>query len=100
MPNKTACSSAVGRRKRTLPFCIPPKRKKLVSGCPANSANPAIGNKLGGRTDVSYSVIADAFVSQQRYQVLLQGAKAAFDFAFALGCALHPMRTRPDSASR
>lgn len=38
----------------------------------------AIQDNLSGR------VIADAFVSQQRYQALLQGAKAAFDFAFGL----------------
>src|ERR1019366_7155894 len=44
MPTKTVCSSAVGRRKRTLLFCIPPKGKKLVSGCPAKSANPAIAS--------------------------------------------------------
>lgn len=38
----------------------------------------AIQDNLSGR------VIADVFVSQERYQALLQGAKAAFDFAFGL----------------
>jgi hypothetical protein len=34
--------------------------------------------------DLSGGVIADVFVSQQRHQALLQGAEAAFDFAFGL----------------
>lgn len=56
-----------------------------------------IGTQAGGATDrgilvgdlaiqhdLSGGVIADAFISQQRHQPLLQGAEAAFDFAFGL----------------
>src|ERR1039458_6370184 len=52
--DKTVCSSAVGRRKRTLLFCIPPQGKKLGAGCSANSANPSIARWLGSRTDAPY----------------------------------------------
>src|ERR1039458_8950790 len=55
MPNKTVCSLAVGRRKRTLLFCIAPQGKKVGAGCPANSANPSIARWLGSRTDAPYA---------------------------------------------
>ena len=40
---------------------------------------------------LSGGVITDPFVSQERYQALLQGSKAAFDFAFGLGAGGHQM---------
>lgn len=39
---------------------------------------------LAIQDNLSRGVIADVFVSQERYQALLQGSKAAFDFAFGL----------------
>ncbi len=39
---------------------------------------------LAVQDDLSGGVIADVFVSQERYQALLQGSKAAFDLTFGL----------------
>ena len=39
---------------------------------------------LAIQDNLSGGVIADVFISQERYQALLQGSKAAFDLAFGL----------------
>jgi hypothetical protein len=39
---------------------------------------------------LSRGVIADVFISQERHQALLQGSKAAFDFAFGLRAGSDP----------
>jgi len=39
---------------------------------------------LAIQDNLSSGVIADVFISQECYQALLQGSKAAFDFAFGL----------------
>jgi hypothetical protein len=64
-------------------------RKGLVpSHVGAVAGGAADGGILVGdlaiQDDLSGGVIADLFVSQQRHQALLQGSKAAFDFAFGL----------------
>ena len=63
-----------------------------------------VGAVTGGATDggilvgdlaiqdnLSSGIIADLFVSQQCYQALLEGSKAAFDFAFGLWAGGHQM---------
>ena len=64
-------------------------RQCLVpSGIGAGARRAADGGILVGdlavQDDLSGGVIADVFVSQERDQALLEGAKAAFDFAFGL----------------
>ena len=59
---------------------------------PSGIGTPAGGAADGGilvgdlaiQDDLSGGVIADVFISQERHQTLLQGAKATFDFAFGL----------------
>src|ERR1017187_8935806 len=48
MPNKTVCSSAVGRRKRTLPFCIPPRVRNLFRVVPQKVLTLQLVNSWGG----------------------------------------------------
>ena len=58
------------------------------SGIGTQAGGAADGGILVGdlaiQDDLSGGVIADVFISQERHQALLQGAKAAFDFAFGL----------------
>ena len=46
---------------------------------------------LAIQNDLSGGVIADVFISQKRYQALLQGAEAPFDLAFGLWAGGHQM---------
>ena len=46
---------------------------------------------LAIQDDLRGGVIADGFVSQERYQALLQSPKAAFDFTFGLRAGSDPM---------
>src|ERR1035441_6482402 len=48
MPNKTVCSSAVGRRKRALPFCIPPRVRNLFRVVPQKVLTLQLVNSWGG----------------------------------------------------
>src|ERR1039458_7150679 len=64
--DKTVCSSAVGRRKRTLLFCIPPQGKKVGACCSAYSANPSIARWLGSRTDAPYRPVGLHSVNNRR----------------------------------
>src|ERR1035441_9428655 len=48
MPNKTVCSSAVGRRKRALPFCIPPRARNLFRVVPQKVLTLQFVNSGGG----------------------------------------------------
>src|ERR1035437_9247725 len=48
MPNKTVCSSAVGRRKRALPFCIPPRVRNLFRVVPQKELTLQLVNRWGG----------------------------------------------------
>ena len=64
-------------------------RQCLVpSGIGAGARRAADGGILVGdlavQDDLSGGIIVDVFVSQERDQALLEGAKAAFDFAFGL----------------
>ena len=58
------------------------------SGIGTQAGGAADGGILVGdlaiQDDLSGGVIADLFISQERHQALLQGAKTAFDFAFGL----------------
>ena len=58
------------------------------SGIGTQAGGAADGGILVGdlaiQDDLSGGVIADVFISQERHQARLQGAKAAFDFAFGL----------------
>ena len=58
------------------------------SGIGTQAGGAADGGILVGdlaiQDDLRGGVIADVFISQERHQALLQGAKAAFDFAFGL----------------
>ena len=74
---------------RTRPY----GRARLRPGFgPSGLGTPAGGAADGGilvgdlaiQDDLRGGVIADVFISQERHQALLQGAKAAFDFAFGL----------------
>ena len=47
---------------------------------------------LAIQDNLSRGVIADVFISQERYQALLQGSKAAFDLAFGLRAGGDQMR--------
>ena len=64
-------------------------RERLVpSGVGTEAGGAADGGILVGdlaiEHDLSGWVIGNVFISQERHQTLLQGAKAAFDFAFGL----------------
>src|ERR1017187_9124324 len=48
MPNKTVCSSAVGRRKRALPFCIPPRVRNLFRVVPQKVLTLQLVTSWGG----------------------------------------------------
>jgi len=67
----------------------------VPSGIGAEAGGAADGGILMGdlaiQDDLSGRVIADVFVSQQRDQSLLQGTKAAFDFAFGLRAGSNQM---------
>lgn len=55
----------------------------------AQAGGAADGGILVGDLAIQYAlrsrVIADVFISQERYQALLEGSKTAFDLAFGLG---------------
>src|ERR1035441_7799317 len=48
MPNKTVCSPAVGRRKRALPFCIPPRVRNLFRVVSQKVLTLQLVNSWGG----------------------------------------------------
>jgi hypothetical protein len=68
----------------------------VPGGIRAEARGAADGGILVGdlaiQNDLSGGVIADVFVSQERHQTQLQGAKAAFDFAFGLRAGGDQMR--------
>ena len=59
-----------------------PGRTRAEAGGAANGG--ILMGDLALQDDLSRGVITDVFVSQERYQALLQGSEAAFDFAFGL----------------
>jgi len=74
----------------------------------SQSALPGvIGGEAGGAADIVLVVPLDLslkevvggskggdfLVGQKGDEAVLEGAEAAFDFTFGLGCGLHPMRT-------
>ena len=69
-------------RRASFPQGLVPSRIGAVARGAANGG--ILVGYLAIQDDLSGGVIADAFVSQERYQALLQGGKAAFDFAFGL----------------
>ena len=69
-------------RRALLRQRLVPSRIGAVSGGAADGG--ILVGELAVQDDLRGGVIADAFVSQERDQALLQGAKAAFDFAFGL----------------
>jgi len=65
-----------------FPQRLIPSRSGAVAGGAADGG--ILAGPLAVQDDLSGGVIADVFVSQERDQALLQGAKAAFDFTFGL----------------
>ncbi len=66
----------------SFPQRLIPSRIGAVAGGAADGG--ILVGHLAVQDDLSGGVIADVFVSQERDQALLQGAKAAFDFTFGL----------------
>ncbi len=101
LPRKSICWSALTLRRRWRARCRSNKAdggqgRTVVTGsatalfkliwaiaCGATDGDVLVSD-LAIEHDLSSSVIADLFVSQQCHQALLQGAKAAFNLAFGL----------------
>ena len=71
-----------------------------------------VGGQAGGAVDravlagqfrhqqfLSVGVTSDFLECQQGDEAFLKGAEAAFDFAFGIGCGLHPKRTKQNGFS-
>ena len=72
------------RTDRRAPFHqrLVPSRIGTLAGGAADRA--ILVGQLAIQDDLGGGVIGDVFVSQKRYQALLQGSKSAFDFTFGL----------------
>ena len=82
MQVQQACRRAGTYRRALLLQCLVPSRVGAVA-CGAADGGILV-SEVAIQDNLSGGVIADVFISQQRYQALLQGSKAAFDLAFGL----------------
>src|ERR1035437_5844071 len=67
MPNRTVCSSALGRRKRTLSFCIPGSVRNLLRVVPYKVLTlQLVKSKGGGQTRPKSGGLAECDFQQRQ----------------------------------